>query len=79
MTELLQTQRRVSTEHYKRFVGRTLDVLFDAESRHEGLLTGKSDEFIIVEAPCSDKSIIGQRRRVKITKAYNWALHGEII
>lgn len=79
MTELLQTQRRVSTEHYKRFVGRTLDVLFDAESRHEGLLTGKSDEFIIVEAPCSDKSIIGQHRKVKITKAYNWALHGEII
>ena len=79
MNRLLQLQREISTEHYKRFVGRTLDVLFDGESRHEGLLSGKSNEFIIVEAPCEDKSLIGQIRRVKITKAYNWALHGEII
>lgn len=79
MTELLQTQREISTEHYKRFLGRTLDVLFDGESRHDGMLSGKSDEFIIVEAPCSDKSIIGQRKKVKITKAYNWALCGEIV
>lgn len=79
MTELLQTQREISTEHYKRFIGRTLEVLFDARSRHEGLFTGKSDEFIIVETPFEDDSIIGQRRKVKITKAYNWALYGEII
>ena len=78
MTELLQTQREISTEHYKRFIGRTLEVLFDARSRHEGLFTGKSDEFIIVEAPFDDDLIIGQRRKVKITKAYNWALYGEI-
>lgn len=79
MTELLQTQREISTEHYKRFVGRTLDVLFDSESRHDGMLSGKSDEFIIVEAPCADKKLIGQRRKVKITKAFNWALSGEIV
>jgi tRNA-2-methylthio-N6-dimethylallyladenosine synthase len=79
MTELLQTQREISTEHYKRFIGRTMEVLFDAESRHDGMLSGKSDEFIIVEAPCTDKSIIGQRKKVKITKAFNWALNGEII
>lgn len=79
MTELLQVQREISTEHYKRFLGRTLDVLFDGESRREGMLSGKSDEFIIVEAPCADKSIIGQRKKVKITKAYNWALCGEIV
>lgn len=79
MTELLQVQREISTEHYKRFLGRTLEVLFDGESRREGMLSGKSDEFIIVEAPCADKSLIGQRKKVKITKAYNWALCGEIV
>jgi tRNA-2-methylthio-N6-dimethylallyladenosine synthase len=79
MTELLQVQREISTEHYKRFVGKTMDVLFDGESRHEGMLSGKSDEFIIVEAPCEDKGIIGQRKKVKITRAFNWALWGEII
>ncbi len=79
MTELLRVQREISTEHYKRFLGRTLDVLFDGESRREGVITGKSDEFIIVEAPCPDKSAVGQRRKVKITEAHNWALNGEII
>ena len=79
MTELLQVQREISTEHYKRFIGKTMDVLFDAKGKHEGIYTGKSDEFIIVEAACDDSSIIGQRKRVKITKAYNWALYGEII
>ena len=79
MTELLQTQREISTEHYKRFVGRTMTVLFDTEGKHTGIYTGKSDEFIIVEAEYPDNSIIGERKQVKITKAYNWALHGEIL
>ena len=79
MTELLQTQREISTDHYKRFIGRTMTVLFDAEGKNPGIYTGKSDEFIIVEAYYSDSSVIGQRKQVKITKAYNWALHGEIL
>lgn len=78
MTELLSLQRDISTEHYKRFVGKTLDVLFDGNSRKDGIMSGKSDEFIIVEAAAGD-DIIGQRKKVKITKAYNWALYGEII
>ena len=78
MTELLAAQREVSSENYKRFMGRELEVLFDAESRHEGFITGKSDEFIIVEAK-GDASLIGQRKKVKITKTYNWAVSGEII
>ena len=56
-----------------------MDVLFDAKGKHDGVYTGKSDEFIIVEAACDDSSIIGKRKKVKITKAYNWALYGEII
>ena len=75
---LLAAQREVSSENYKRFMGRELEVLFDAESRHEGFITGKSDEFIIVEAK-GDASLIGQRKKVKITKTYNWAVSGEII
>ena len=54
-------------------------VYLDAEGKNKGIYTGKSDEFIIVEADYSDNSIIGQRKKVKITKAYNWALHGEIL
>ena len=76
MTELLHVQREISTHHYRRFLGKTLDVLFDG--RHKNLLSGKSDEFIIVEAQDCDE-FIGQRKKVLITEAYNWALKGDII
>ena len=78
MRELLEVQREISTDYFKRFEGRVLDVLFDAESKNIGWYSGKSDEFIIVESK-SDEDIIGQRKKVKITKAFNWALQGEII
>jgi len=78
MKRLLELQRDISTEHFKRFTGRTLDVLFDGESKTPGFYSGKSGEFIIVEAK-ADSSVIGTVRKVKITKAFNWALQGEII
>lgn len=78
MRELLSLQREISEEHFKRFEGRILDVLFESSSKNDGWYSGKSDEFIIVEAK-GDCSIIGQRKKVKITKAFNWALQGEII
>ena len=76
--ELLELQREISSEHFKRFEGRTLDVLFESGTKNEGWYTGKSDEFIIVEAK-ADSSVIGQMKKVRITKAFNWALQGEII
>ncbi|MGN0675910.1 MAG: tRNA (N6-isopentenyl adenosine(37)-C2)-methylthiotransferase MiaB, partial [Oscillospiraceae bacterium] len=78
MRELLELQREISSEFFKRFEGKTLDVLFESETKNKGIFTGKSDEFIIVEAR-TDSSVIGQRKKVKITKAFNWALQGEII
>ena len=78
MRELLELQREISSEHFKRFDGRTLDVLFESGTKNEGRYTGKSDEFIIVEAK-ADSSVIGQMKKVRITKAFNWALQGEII
>lgn len=76
--EMLEVQREISTEYYKRFVGRTMRVLFDGQGRREGMITGKSDEFIIVEAP-GDSSMFGKFLDVEITSAYNWAVHGRII
>ncbi len=78
MRELLETQREIAVKAYKRFNGKTLEVLFDSESKTEGYITGKSDEYIIVEAK-ADKSFIGQRKSVLVTKTMNWAVHGEII
>ncbi len=78
MRKLLELQRDISSENFKRFEGRTLDVLFESGTKTEGLYTGKSNEFIIVEAE-ADSSVIGQMKKVRITKAFNWAVRGEII
>ena len=78
MRELLEVQREISTEHYKRFIGRTMRVLVDDVSKKkEGWLTGKSSEFIIVEFE-GDSSLIGQFVNVEITGAMNWAVTGRI-
>ena len=76
MRELLEMQREVSTEHYRRFIGRTMRVLAeDVSKKKEGWLTGKSSEFIIVEFE-GDSSLIGQFVDVEITGAMNWAVKG---
>ncbi|SHM77313.1 tRNA (N6-isopentenyl adenosine(37)-C2)-methylthiotransferase MiaB [Ruminococcus flavefaciens] len=78
MRELLSVQREVSSEHYKRFIGRTMRVLADDVSKKkQGYLTGKSNEFIIVEFE-GDSSLIGQFVDVEITDAMNWAVAGKL-
>lgn len=76
MTELLNLQREISTEHYKRFEGASFDVLFD--SRYKGFISGKSDEFINTLVK-GDDTLIGTMKRVRVTKTHNWAVEGEII
>ena len=79
MRELLEVQREISTENYKRFIGRKMRVLVDSVSKkREGYVTGKSDEFIIVEFK-GDKSLIGQFVETEITDAMNWAVTGKMI
>ena len=78
MRELLSVQRVVSSEHYKRFIGKTMRVLVDDVSKKkQGYLTGKSNEFIIVEFE-GESSLIGQFVDVEITDAMNWAVTGHI-
>lgn len=76
--EMLDVQREIAEKNYKRFVGREMTVLFDAPGRRDGWLTGKSDEFIIVEAK-GDKSLIGTMQKVKILSSRYWECEGEII
>ena len=76
---LLEIQREITSESYKRFIGKTLRVLVDGESRKKpGFLTGKSNEFIIVEFE-GDSSLIGRFADVKITDAMNWAVAGKLL
>lgn len=75
--ELLSIQREISEEHYKRFEGQIFDVLFDGVNK-DGLISGKSDEFIITLVKGSSE-LIGTMRKVRVTKTHNWAVEGELI
>ena len=76
--ELLEVQGSVGDDAYKKYVGKTLSVLCEGRGRtDEKYLTGKSRQNIIVDFS-GDDSLIGQFVSVKITKALNWALIGEI-
>jgi len=79
MKELLELQREISDRHYKRFTGKTMRVLVDGKSKkHKGFMTGKSNEFIIVEFK-GDESLQGKFVNIKVTDSMNWAVTGEII
>lgn len=79
MRKLLELQREVSTEHYKRFVGKKMRVLVDGVSKkREGYVTGKSDEFIIVEFE-GDKSLVGQFVEIQVIDSMNWAVIGKML
>ena len=79
LRELLLEQREISSQWLSRFVGRTVEVLVESEGRTgEGYLTGKNDEGIIVEF-AGNKKYIGEFVQVRIIKAMNWALSGELV
>ncbi|MDE7365688.1 MAG: tRNA (N6-isopentenyl adenosine(37)-C2)-methylthiotransferase MiaB [Ruminococcus sp.] len=79
MRKLLEVQREISSENYRRFIGKKMRVLVDDISKkREGYVSGKSNEFIIVEFE-GDKSLIGQFVDVEITDAMNWAVMGRKI
>ena len=79
LRELLLEQREVSSQWLSRFVGKTSTVLVEGTGRTgDDYLTGKNDENIIVEFK-GDKKYIGEFKQVRITKAMNWALIGELV
>lgn len=78
LRELILEHRETATKVNQTFVGKVKEVLVDGISpSDENLLAGKTDEGIIVEFK-GDKSLIGEFVDVKIIKAMNWALLGEL-
>ena len=75
--ELLQAQEKIGARLYGRETGKTHRVLLEGPSKTPGMLSGHTESGIIVECP-GDPALIGQFKRVTITRALNWALVGEI-
>lgn len=76
-SELLKTQERIAAERCGSMVGKTYRVLVEAMTDKEGILTARTSGNIIVDFP-GDESLVGNFADVRITKARNWILNGEL-
>ncbi len=79
MQRLLALQREISVENNKRFLGRTMRILVDGESRKRpGMLTGRSTENMLTEFAGSPE-LIGSFADVRITETHNGLVTGILV
>lgn len=79
MQKMLEIQREITSESYKRFIGKTYKVLVDGVSKKGlPLMNGKNHEGIIVEFE-GNEEMTGKFINVKITSSANWAVKGEVV
>ncbi|MBP0981609.1 MAG: radical SAM protein, partial [Oscillospiraceae bacterium] len=77
--ELLTAQQDICEEMNNEMVGKTIRVLVDSVGKSgDGFLAGRTEGNVIVEMQ-GDSSLIGSFVDVKVTKAMNWAVIGEIV
>ena len=75
--ELLDVQEEIAANRCSSMVGKTEKVLIESVKEKTGELNGRTSGNIIVELN-GDSSLIGSFQNVRITKARNWILKGEI-
>lgn len=76
--ELLDVQEEIAAKRCASMVGNIEKVLIEAETGKNNELTGRTSGNIIVELE-APKELIGTFQNVKITKARNWILKGELV
>lgn len=77
MQRLLELQRDIASENNRRFLGRILVVLTDAQSRKRpGMMCGRSSENMLVEFPGTPDQI-GRFAQIRITESRSGLLTGE--
>ncbi|MGN0503000.1 MAG: MiaB/RimO family radical SAM methylthiotransferase, partial [Ruminococcus sp.] len=76
--ELLDVQEEIAAKRCSSMVGRIEKVLIEGETGKNDELTGRTSGNIIVELK-APANLIGTFQNVKITKARNWILKGELV
>ena len=80
LNRLFELQERIEQDTLKGYVGKTLDVMYDAPSRHDpSVLAGKSDHNWTVNFTTSELVAPGTVVPVLITRAQHHSLRGEAI
>lgn len=68
--------KEVSAAKLEKFVGQTLEVLFESEA--DGYYSGRSEHYKDVRVKAG-RDLVGQLLKVKITEASNFRLEGELV
>ncbi|CAB1248608.1 enzyme for ms(2)i(6)A formation for tRNA modification [Ruminococcaceae bacterium BL-4] len=76
--ELCKKQEEIAAVHSAKKVGAVERVLVEEEEKKPGMLSGRTGGNIIVDFPGS-RELCGTFQNVRVTKARNWILEGEII
>ena len=76
--ELLKVQEEIAAKRCASMVGKTVKILVEGNTDKDGILTGRTSGNIIVDFP-GEENIIGEFAYVRITKARNWILNGELV
>lgn len=78
-SELLKAQEKIASERSANMVGKVYEVLVENETKErDGALTGRTGGNINIDFK-GDPSLVGTYQKVKITKALNWILSGELV
>lgn len=75
---LLDRQREIAFELGKPYADKTYDVLFEVKAELSGQVQGRTTHNKLVYA-VGDEDLIGQTRKVHVTKAFPNVLHGEVL
>jgi len=76
---LLQAQGELTLARNRTFVGRTVEVLVEGESKVEGRQSGRTAHHRLVHFACNDSDLVGQYVPVRITQALAHSLVGELL
>lgn len=77
-SELLKAQEEIASKRCASMIGKEYEVLVEGETKElDGRLTGRTEGNINIDFE-GDKALIGQYKTVKVTKALNWILSGEL-
>ena len=77
MSELLSLQEKIAAERCAESLGSVFRVLCE-EAHDDGTIFGRTQANIGITF-AGDRSLVGNFADVKVTKALNWVLEGELV
>ena len=76
--ELVALQEKIAGERTSNMKGRSYRVLVEDKSKHEGILSGRTQGNVIIEFE-GDEGLIGNFADVKVTNPRTWIVYGELV